>query len=145
MVDEMLQPDGSTPLGSYNPTLPPYNNTNSGTPVLAVFEGTIAYKCRDHGIWTRAAYIHVYNSVVQDNANGILCVYNTSNALLIIIQVPGPSFVENAYIIGETNNIGYVYDYWGMAPYNRSRPVPWTNAAPILGLGYLEISSKFLT
>jgi hypothetical protein len=74
MVDEMLQKDGSTPLGSYEPQMGPYNDTTSGTPVMAVFENTISYKNRDFGVWTRGGYLHVLNTVALDNTNGMLCV-----------------------------------------------------------------------
>lgn len=74
MVDEMIQPDGSTPLGSYNPQQGPYNTTTTGTPVMATFEGTLVYKNRDFGVWTRGGYIHLLNTVALDNLHGMLLV-----------------------------------------------------------------------
>ena len=74
MVDEMLQPDGSTPLGSYSPQTAPYNSSTSGAPIMATFENTLVYKCRDHGVWTRGAYLRVLNTIALDNQNGMLCV-----------------------------------------------------------------------
>ena len=140
MVDEMVEPDQTTPLGSYIPSEGPYNQTfmyqsYRYIPVTAVFENTLAYKCRDHGIWTvcfghfggkfnffqRGRSIHILNAVAVDNTNGILC-------------VPGASLVENALIIGESDNIGTPLKNW-LPDFPRSRPVWWTNAMPVLGIG----------
>ena len=122
MVDEMLQPDGSTILATYSPSTSPYNDSTPGYSIMATFEGTIAYKCRDFGIWLRGEYLLLLNSVALDNTKGVL-------------SVPGPAFITNAYIVGETDNLGYIVDYWGMEPYGRARPVVWTNNMPIQGIG----------
>jgi hypothetical protein len=38
--------------------------------------------------------------------------------------------------VGESDNYGYAAEYWGMGSYNnRSRPVGYSNAMPIMGIG----------
>ena len=121
----MVEEDGSTPLNNYSPKLGPYNSSTyewEYTPAPAVFTNTIAYKCRQHGIWTRGAHLTVSGSILLDNTNGML-------------MVPGPVYVENTYIEGETNNIGTPIHYSWLPDMPRSRPVWWTNAMPILGVG----------
>lgn len=96
----MLEPDGTTPLNAYsprNPNLPTvgYNLATLGSKpsVDANFESLLSYKNRGYGLWTRGGPIKSTYAVLLDNLNG-------AN------MVPGPSLIENALIVGETDNIG---------------------------------------
>ena len=106
----MLEPDGSTPLASYTPRQGHYNYTlpqsYSYPSVVATFTNFVGYKCREHGVWTRGGPIVIENAILLDNTNAVTC-------------VPGPSMVVDSLIVGETDNIGTVFNYWGMASMNR--------------------------
>ena len=112
MVDEMLEPDETTPINSYTPRQGPFNYTLPDTwnyaEVIAVFTNFIGYKNREHGVWTRGGPIHVKNVVLLDNT-------------VAILLVPGPTLVENALIVGESDNIGTEFNYWGMESMGRYR------------------------
>ncbi|KAL6059281.1 hyaluronoglucosaminidase [Balamuthia mandrillaris] len=116
-IDDMLRSDGTTELGSYNPRLGPYNIVSKPNAwqydlIDAIFEGIIAYKNREYGVWTRGGPLRFVDLVLMDNRHGF-------NA------VPGPSLLEDSLIVGESDNIGNpsrTIDY-----FNRSQPIryPW--------------------
>ena len=124
MVDEMEEPDGTTPEIAYTPRQGPFNYD---TPlpymypeVIVTFTNFTGYKNREHGIWTRGGPIAMKNVVLLDNTNAVLL-------------VPGATIVENALIVGETENVGTEFAYNGLPSMGRSRPVYWTNAFPVTG------------
>jgi hypothetical protein len=94
-VDDMLDPDGSiSDSGMYVPGQGPFDPAkpcaNTRPPVEARFNGILAYKNREHGIW--AKWNHRFSDCkLLDNRFGFMC--------------HGYSLLEDSLLVGETDNM----------------------------------------
>jgi len=124
-IDDMLNPDETLSMASYTPRVPPYNNDAGQTKELweldmvdAHFTNFVSYKNRRYGSWSRGGPLKFSNFVLLDNLNGF-------NA------VPGPSYLEDSLVIGETDNVGIaILD----GERGRSRPYQWSVETLIKGV-----------
>eukprot|EP00003_Mantamonas_plastica_P007241 TRINITY_DN1606_c1_g1_i1.p1 TRINITY_DN1606_c1_g1~~TRINITY_DN1606_c1_g1_i1.p1 ORF type:complete len:1405 (-),score=404.75 TRINITY_DN1606_c1_g1_i1:73-4287(-) len=136
-LDDFQNADGTTATKSFTPRIGPYDTAILGagetvdafswklTPKVSRMHNLLAYKCRSHGIWTRSSYTEVYDSIVEDNTFGVLF-------------VPGPNFLRDSTIVGETDNIGTVVNPSWLPAVTRSRPVYWNSNYPIAGFGHYD-------
>lgn len=124
-VDQMPDANGVVAQQEYNPVQGPYTaGTESPWSYPAVdvyFSNCIAYKCREHGIWTRGSHHVWYNAKMLDNHIGF-------------DSPGGPSILRDSVIVAESDNIGNPVSPNWLPDYNgRSRPVTWSNEQPIIG------------
>eukprot|EP00004_Rigifila_ramosa_P012202 TRINITY_DN262_c0_g1_i1.p1 TRINITY_DN262_c0_g1~~TRINITY_DN262_c0_g1_i1.p1 ORF type:complete len:1255 (+),score=271.83 TRINITY_DN262_c0_g1_i1:3-3767(+) len=123
-IDDMQNADQTTSLASFTPKVGPYNPTKQSWEYVAspgFVEGFTAWKCRNHGIWMRVSSVGIRDAVVLDCTTGMNL-------------VPGPSLIDGALVIGESDNIGTVEPISWLPNPGRSRPVAYTNSYPIRGI-----------
>eukprot|EP01125_Pyxidicula_operculata_P001595 TRINITY_DN11443_c0_g1_i1.p1 TRINITY_DN11443_c0_g1~~TRINITY_DN11443_c0_g1_i1.p1 ORF type:complete len:1291 (-),score=304.46 TRINITY_DN11443_c0_g1_i1:59-3931(-) len=116
-IDQNVKADGTIDKGGWNPQRGPFNGSlDSGYPFVQPFiKGFTAYKSRSFGIWGKSN-VRYTDVVLLDNKRGYM-----SNG--------GNTVLENALIVGETDNIG-----WPRAGHDRSYTDPWgSNSSTITG------------
>lgn len=115
-VDKGILP--STPAGM----VAPKTNYNPGVP--AYFDGFIAYKNRDFGVWTQSENIHVINAKLYDNK-------------IAARMIAGRNSLQDSIVAIDTDNLG-------VPPPGRIRSRPLRYDSELLGWQYYDHGSQSL-
>ncbi len=127
-VDDGPTPDGAVEVTVYEPRLdpiPPAEGEEESPSVTAVFDGFVAYKNRERGIWLRGVDHVVTNAVLADNAIG---------ATFASYE----SYLENSLVVGESANTGTPYEGERTGTGGRTLPFPWQPDFPIRGYEFYD-------
>ncbi|NNC41795.1 MAG: transmembrane domain-containing protein [Acidimicrobiia bacterium] len=122
-VDNGPEPDGTTDSTNYRPRSIPTDEDSD--PVIAHFDGVIAYKNRDRGIWTRGDHHLVTNAVLADNGVGASFASSETG-------------IDGGLIVGESANLGNPHSWEETGPGGRSLPAPWDPAETIRGYDFYD-------
>ena len=127
-VDDGPTVDGETEVTVYEPHLdpiPPVEGEEDSSTITAVFDGFVAYKNRERGIWLRGVDHVVTNAVLADNAIG---------ATFASYE----SYLENSLVVGESANTGTPYEGERTGAGGRTLPFPWEPDFPIRGYEFYD-------
>ena len=131
LIDRHIDQDNTFGLASI-PLLPLTDPTDLESEVMEThFENLTAYKNRNGGLWGRGDLYVYSNMKLADNAIGM------TQAAGDIGSLPFSSRLEDALIVGETDNIGNPTTPEEIA-YGRSLPKPSIPDFPIRGYEYYD-------
>jgi G8 domain len=122
-VDDGPRPNGETDSTWYRPVS---DTTNPDSPpVVARFENFTAYMNRDRGVWLRGEDHVVSGAVLADNRAG--ATFASSE-----------TFLENSFVVGETDNMGTTEDWEDPGYGGRALPLFWDPGAQIIGFEFYD-------
>jgi len=122
-LDEQQLADGTLEGMHYNPRVDPANRSSDAVP--ATFTGLKAWKNRYHGAWMRGSNIELQDAVLSDNQTGA--------------AFPGnEAFLDNAFAVGETANMGNPESWETKRPNGAELPTPWETSATITGFDFYD-------
>lgn len=122
-VDHGPRPDGRTEATWYEPLADPSHPDSD--PVVARFEGLVAYMNRDRGVWLRGSHLVVSQATLADNRTG--ATFASSEA-----------YLEDAVVVAETRNPGTAEPWEEQGPTGRALPVFWDPGTPIGGFEFYD-------
>jgi cell migration-inducing and hyaluronan-binding protein len=107
----------------YNPRVDPADRNSAAVP--ATFTGLQAWKNRYHGAWMRGSNLSLKDAVFSDNQTGA--------------AFPGnEAFLDNAFAVGETANMGNPESWETKRPNGAELPTPWETSATITGFDFYD-------
>jgi hypothetical protein len=121
-VDDGPNPDGTTDGYYYTPVKHPGSDS---PPVDAFFQDFTAYKHRFLGVWMRGDHLHLSGAILADNGDGA-------------IFAAHETFLENALVVGESDNKGNPAPGDARGLDGRSLPAPWEPATPLNGFSFYD-------
>lgn len=108
---------------SYRPRSNPADP--SSTPVTAVFQGFSAYRHRNNAVWTRGDNTVLRDALLVDNAIGATFASNKT-------------WIERSIVVGESANLGHVFNWEEAGIDGRSLPKPWNSSYAIRGFEFYD-------